>query len=571
MRDLLRRHPRLTTGWSTLVALATSQLLALALPYLVKLVIDHAIAAKDVAMLWWLGAAGVALFGLSSLTRYWGRMAASEAAERFCLDLRKRVVHHLQGLSLSYHRSRKLGDLVARVQWDTFALKQFVGQTIPAVVELVVGMVGTAVVLVILAPKLFALTFAAIPAALLIAYLYRNKIQPLSRKLSAARGRLNATAHEALACVEEVKLYDSAHEFEGKLGEQAAAEADTEIELARYQNKLFPLLNFGISFVLLGVLVAGGHMVISGTLMVGTLVAYYFYVSRALAPIRSASGLVIAWQRTRGAHERIEELLASDERLPDADEPADLDAGALRVELDDVHFTYRSTTDDEPYEALRGLSFSVDAGERVVLLGPSGAGKSTTGKLLPRLFDPESGSVTVESAHANKRPLADFDLDQWRLRVGYVGQEVLLFDGSIRENIVFGAPGEVSDAMLQRVVEVARVDEIIAQKEHGLDTRVAEKGAKLSGGQKKRIALARALVREPSILVIDQLAADLQEDLCRDIFENIRRDFDVSILYLGHRIPAGFEPDKVFWMEDGRIKRRLEPAADQADLVTTGT
>jgi ABC-type multidrug transport system fused ATPase/permease subunit len=551
---------------SGICALTIYQLLTLALPYLLKLFIDHAIAAKDIAMLWWLGGAGVALFGLSSIARYFGRLAASKAAEQFCLDLRKRVVHHLQGLSLSYHRSRKLGDMVARVQWDTYALKQFVGNTIPAVVELVVGMVGTAVILLVLAPKLFLLTFAAIPAAILIGYMYRNKIQPLSRKLSAARGKLNSTAHEALSCVEEVKLYDASHEFERRLGEHAALEAETEIELARHQSKLFPLLNFAISFVLLGVLVAGGHMAIAGTLTVGTLVAYYYYVSRALAPIRSASGLVIAWQRTQGAYERLEELLASDERLFESDTPTVLEDGELRVDVQEVTFTYRSSTTGEEFTALDGVSFSLGPQDRLVLLGPSGAGKSTTGKLIPRLFDPNQGDVAV-----NGVSLRELDLDAWRMKIGYVGQEVLLFDGTIEENIVFGAPGEVSDVQLQRVVKAARVDDVIANKEQGLQTPVAEKGAKLSGGQKKRIALARALIREPAILVIDQLAADLQEGLCRDIFENIRRDFDVSILYLGHRVPAGFEPDKVFWMEDGRIKRRLTPATDEDQLTTTGT
>lgn len=554
---------------STFFLLALHQLLALALPYLLKLFIDHAIAAKDATMLWYLGGAGVALFGLASIARYFGRLSASKAAEEYCLDLRKRVVEHLQGLSLSYHRSRKLGDLVARVQWDTYALKLFVGNTIPAVVELVVGMLGTAIILLVLAPKLFLLTFAAIPAAAIIAYVYRNKIQPLSRKLSHTRGQLNSTAHEALSCVEEIKLYDSSHEFEQKLNEQAALEAETEVELARHQAKLFPLLNFGISFVLLGVLVAGGHMAIAGTLTVGTLVAYYYCVSRALAPIRSASGLVIAWQRTKGAHERLEELLASDDRLPEADSPRTLPAGPLRIDVEDVTFTYHNPVTGEDFTALNGVSFSIEAGERVVLLGPSGAGKSTTSKLIPRLFDPDQGDV-----RANGVSLRDLDIDQWRTKIGYVGQEVLLFDGTIRENIVFGAPGDVTDEQLARAVRVARVDDVIANKDEGLDTHVAEKGAQLSGGQKKRIALARALIREPSILVIDQLAADLQEDLCRDIFENIRREFSVSILYLGHRIPAGFQPDKVFWMEDGRIKRRLadaQEAHNEDQLVTTGT
>jgi ABC-type multidrug transport system fused ATPase/permease subunit len=536
-------------------------------PYLLKLFVDTAIPQRSFDLLWTLGVAAVVIFATAALARYYGRMAIVRFAEQVRQNLRVRAFAYLQGLSLSYHRSRRLGDLVARIHYDTHTIKGFVASTIPAVIELAVTVGGTAIILLFLEPRLTLLAFAALPVALVIAYLFRDKIRPLSRKLSEHHGRVYSTVHEALTCVEEIKVYDGTHEFESRLAEQGRALRDTEVELARHQNKLFPLLNFGISLVLLGVLVGGGYMAIAGTVTVGTIVAYYYYISKSLGPVRSASSLVLSWHRVTAAIERLDELLSSQERLPEAEKPRSLDSDQVAIAFDDVTFHYRDHNTGEMFLALDGVSLEIGRGERLALLGPSGSGKSTTGKMIPRLFDPDEGEITAGGV-----PLRELELADWRQRVGYVGQNVFLFDGTIEENIRFGASGEVSDAAFERAVRAARVDDVTARKAEGLATEVGERGTSLSGGQKKRIALARALVRNPSILVIDQLAADLQEDLCREIFEMIRREYDVSILYLGHRVPAGFEPDTVYWMEDGRIKRRLHPVAEgHSQLVETGT
>ncbi|MFU8803479.1 MAG: ATP-binding cassette domain-containing protein, partial [Bradymonadaceae bacterium] len=237
--------------------------------------------------------------------------------------------------------------------------------------------------------------------------------------------------------------------------------------------------------------------------------------------------------------------------LSEPEEPQRLGEHGVDVVLEGVTFHYHDLETGKRFCALDKVSLKIAVGARVALLGPSGSGKSTTGKLLARLFDPEEGVITMGDV-----PLPELSLDDLRGRIGYVGQEVFLFNGTIEENIRFGAPGEINEDDIRRVVELAKVDEILEHKELGLMTPVGEKGARLSGGQKKRIALARALLRNPSILIIDQLASDLEEDLNRSIFEGIRDTLDLSILYLGHRIPAGFEADAVYWMEYGRLEKR---------------
>ena len=398
-----------------------------------------------------------------------------------------------------------------------------------------------------LAPKLTLLAFIAFPVAFTVAWIFRDKVKPLQDKIAEYRGRVYTTAFEGLSNTEAVKTYRAEDEFEKRVRAAGEELRDVETQLAAYRSRLLPTVNFGVSIVLISILGIGGEMALSGSISVGTLVAYYFYVSRSLGPVRQTPDLVFGWYRAKAAMERLEEILESEDELPEAKEPAAVPEGNPVIEFEQVEFSYRDRATGEEFEALRGISFAIEPQERLVILGPSGSGKSTTGKLVPRLFDPDRGSVTADGT-----PLSRFEIDAWRSKIGYVGQEVSLFHGTIRDNVAF-AIDEPDEAAFEKAVRVAAVDEMASEKTDGLETLVGEKGTKLSGGQRKRVAMARALLREPDILVVDQFAADIEQRLCRKIFEAIRREYDVSILYLGHRIPAGLEPDQVYWMEHGEI------------------
>lgn len=531
--------------------LALTHLLALTTPYLIKLVIDDAIAPGRPDLLWVIGAAGIVLYALTSITRFWGQWLTDKHGEQVWLDLRNQLYDHLQGLSLRYHGSHRIGHLIGRVHSDAFHIKQIYTSVIPGMINVVVTVGGTGIILLVLAPRLVLLALIPLPAALLIGYLFRNRIRPLSQEKMQLHGEIYSTLQESLSGIEDIKIYRGEGVFKKKLAEQGQRLMDAELRLAKDRAKLFPILDFSISFVLLGALVVGGHMVMAETLTIGTLVVFYYYIARALGPIRSASGIVFSWYSATAAMERINELLSSDEHLSEPAEPRELKDRRVGVALEGVTFHYEDLDTGKRFCALDNVSLEIPVGSRVALLGPSGSGKSTTGKLLARLFDPEEGVITMGGV-----PLPELSLDDLRGRIGYVGQEVFLFNGTIEENIRFGSPREISDEDVERVVKLAKVDEILEHKELGLMTPVGEKGARLSGGQKKRIALARALLREPSILIIDQLASDLEEELNRSIFEGIREELDLSILYLGHRVPAGFGPDAVYWMEYGRPEKR---------------
>ncbi len=545
--------------------LAVASALGLVTPYLLKLVVDDVIGAGRVEWLWPVVGVGVAAFGLKAWTRYRGKWGAQKVAQQAWFRMRNRVFEHLQGLSLGYHASADVGDHVSRVQYDTYALKNLWEAVVPSALQFLVGIGGTAVILLALAPRLTLLAFVALPLAVLVGWIFRDRVYPLSRAIAEYRGDVYSSVYDGLANVEDVKTYGGEEEFERRVREAGGDLREAELELAHHRARLFPLVNFGIALVLLGTLGVGGQMVLEGAMSVGTLVAFYFYVSRSLGPMRRAPSIVFGWYRAKAARDRIDELLDLEIVVDEPADPRPVPEGVPAVAFRDVEFAYETPEpvrregpgeggeardgDRERTTALDGVSFELAPGGRAAILGPSGSGKSTTGKLVARLFDPQAGRV-----EAGGKDLRRFDLEAWRAKIGYVGQEVGLIRGTIEQNIVFGMR-EVGEVDLERALRAAAVDEILEAREAGLATEVGERGAKLSGGQRKRIALARALVRRPDVLVVDQFAADLEQRLCREIFEAIRSEYALSVLYLGHRVPAGLEPDVEYWMERGELAR----------------
>lgn len=550
----------------------------LSAPYFFKLIIDEAIGGGDAGLLWgYAGLSAVAL-GLASFLGYLARWSGERVAAGYWLEMRDRAFRHVVGMPMARHGDLQAGELVARVQFDTYSLQSLYLSVFPATVELVVGSAVTVVAMLILAPEMTWVTLAALPLVGAIGWVFRDRVGPLTRRVARAQGAVYAGVTEGLNGLEALKTYDARGQFADQLYASGESLRDAQLGLARFQAMLFPLLNFAIALVLLGVLVVGGQMVIGGALSVGTLVAYYYYVSRSLGPIRGATGIVFGWHRATAAHARLEEIFSVQEDQHHAEPPAALPQAPAALEFQDVVFRYETrkalpqdgagpSEEGEPRPVLNGVSFSMGAGQRVALLGPSGSGKSTLGKLVARLYDPQEGQISYGGV-----ALRDFEASTWRSIIGYVGQEVFLFHGSIAENIRFGALQAVGEAEVERCARIARVDEIAALKSEGLHAQVGEKGVQLSGGQRKRVGLARALVRRPRILVIDQLAADLEASLCRAIFEDLRREFpQMAILHVDHRVPAGFGPHEVFWMEGGKVAAHVEAEETSASAARTAS
>jgi ABC-type bacteriocin/lantibiotic exporter with double-glycine peptidase domain len=298
--------------------------------------------------------------------------------------------------------------------------------------------------------------------------------------------------------------------------------------------------------VLLVALAGGGYFAIEGAMSVGGLVVTYFYLSRALGPIRSANSVVFGWQRTTAALTRIDDILHAAQSLESgnlADSPS--------LSLDAVAFAGADTP------TLTDVNLKLGPGQRIAIVAPSGAGKSTAARLILGLLEPDEGNATFgeQRMHAVR--------DAASLGIAYLGQQPFLFSGTLRENVDFGR--ELPHDELERACRIARV-EPFAGSRGGLEMTITEAGRNLSGGQQKRVALARALAARPALLVIDQLATDLEADLVAEIFSELQADSSTTVLYFGHAVPPALNPNAVYHLSNGRLVPQLE----ERDVLASG-
>jgi ATP-binding cassette, subfamily B, bacterial len=531
-----------------LLLLAISHLLALLPPYLVLLAIDHAIVPNRPDRLWLIAGVGIGVHILSSTFAYYGRLGNHRRAEALYRHTREQLFEQLQSLSLRFQHQQRTGELLSRVQYDAWALRDYQSQGIPTAIHFGVTVIGTAAILLYLAHTLVLLAIIPIPIALFLVHSFRSRIRPLSHQGMQVHAALHAALLEGIEGSESIRLHGEQPRAAERVRAAGRELEAHELRLARQSLRMAPLFDIAIATLLLASLAVGGNMVIAGSLSLGTLVTFYFYVARSLGPLRGVASIAISYQRAAAAKERIQQLMDCDDRLPTPEHPRQPPQGPHGVRFEHVTFSYHDG--ERAFTALDDVQLDLPPASRVAILGPSGSGKSTLAKLLTRLFDPQQGQICFADL-----PLTQLHLEQWRRQIGYLGQDPFLFHGTLEDNIRFGAPDATTDD-LQEALQLAAVDLLLQRKALGLQTTVGDKGVRLSGGERKRIALARALIRKPRLLIIDQLASDLQESLCKRIFEALRQRPELAILYLGHRVPAGLQPDAIYWMEDGKLSPR---------------
>ena len=548
--ELLRPYRgRVIVAMSSLV-LATAA--SLAPPYLAKLAIDDGIRAGDLEALNWI----VAAFVLSALV-YWGATYVQTylvgwVGQRALQDLRLRIFTHLQRQSIGFFSRRKTGVLISRLTNDVQALDQLVTDGIVTLFSSTLTLIGTIVILLLLDVPLALVTFlATFPLLAVGSVLFRYYAAGAFRAVRERIANVTAYLQETLSGVRIVRSFGQEPRHERRFAELNDEHRAANYRTVQLNASYFPGVEFLSSIGTAVIMLYGGYRALDGDITIGVLVAFVGYLQSFFDPIQQLSNLYSTYQQGMAAIDKIFDLLDTEPDMRDA--PGATALGAIRgdVEFDGVWFCYGDVPEDEGGQqgwALRDVSLEIRAGETVALVGATGAGKSTLAKLVARFYDPQRGVVRVDG-----QDLREVTQASLRSQLGIVPQEGFLFAGTVRENILFGRP-EANELELVGAARAVGAHEFIKALPNGYDTDVGERGTRLSAGQRQLVALARALIADPRILVLDEATANVDVHAEAAIEEGMRTLLaGRTSIVIAHRLSTVMGADRIAVLADGQI------------------
>ncbi|MFF0202297.1 ABC transporter ATP-binding protein [Streptomyces sp. NPDC005017] len=520
--------------------------LGLLLPVLIRHGIDSGVSEAALGAVW-----AASLLGLVAVLAQWAAQTAEtrmtgRTGERVLYALRLKIFAQLQRLGLDYYERELTGRIMTRMTTDVDALSTFLQTGLVTAFVSLVTFFGIMVALLVIDLELALVVFASLPLLIVATYYFRRasvKAYELARERVSV---VNAELQETVAGLRIVQAFrrerDGARHFAERSDSYRRARVHGQWLISVY----FPFVQLLSSGAAAAVLIAGSGRVAEATLTTGALVAYLLYIDLFFAPVQQLSQVFDGYQQAAVSLGRIQELLQEPTSTGAADAPREVRSLRGEIAFEDVHFAYGSA--DEPEEALTGIDLRIPAGQTVAFVGETGAGKSTLVKLVARFYDPTGGRVTVDGAD-----LRGLDLTAYRHRLGVVPQEAYLFPGTVRDAIAYGRPG-ASDAEVEAAARAVGAHEMIATLENGYLHEVAERGRNLSAGQRQLIALARAELVDPDVLLLDEATAAL--DLATEAQVNQATDRLAgrrTTLVVAHRLTTAARADRVVVMDHGRV------------------
>ncbi|MFL5931947.1 MAG: ABC transporter ATP-binding protein [Gaiellaceae bacterium] len=539
---------RLTAPYKSRTALALGSLLAatavgLAPPYLAKLALDEGIASQNFSTLAWI----VALFGvagvLSLLTSSAQTYFTGWTGERILADLRNRLFKHLQRLSLGFYERNRAGVIISRLTNDVEALDQLVTDGVTTLVQSTLILIGSSVILFFLDWKLALATLAVVPFMLAATAAFRIFSSRAYRAVRERLGLVTATLAEDIAGMRVVQAYTRERANEQRFREVNANYRAANQRTVVTNGLYFPFVDFLSTAATAVVLGYGGYLYFAGSITEGTLLAFLLYLSNFFDPVQQLSQLYNTFLAAVAALDKIMDVMDEEPEVVDRPDARELPPIEGHVAFERVRFGY-----GEGREVLHGLDLDVPAGTTVALVGHTGAGKSTIAKLLARFYEPRSGRITIDG-----HDLRDVTQESLRRQLGIVPQEGFLFAGTVHDNIAFGRPDATRDDVVAAAQTVG-AHAFIGALPDGYDTDLGERGTRLSLGQRQLVAFARALLADPSILILDEATSSVDIGTERQIELALRRLLKARTAFIiAHRLSTIRDADLIVVLEHGRV------------------
>jgi ATP-binding cassette subfamily B protein len=550
MKIILRLMSFLKKQWAmwilAFVCLTASTAFSLVIPKMLGNGIDTVLNSGRAATL--IIAAGIILgsSALRGITGYGNRYFTQVISQRVAYDLRNHLFDHLQGLSFAYFDKAQTGQLMSRATVDIEAVRAFISMGLLQILQTAFLTIGISYLLISLDWRLALMTLAFVPLMAYRAVTTSRRLRPVWLKVQQMIASLGTTLQESLSGVRIVKSFAQEKSEEKKFADDSKKLYDVQIDAAKIVAFNTPLMVFLIGAPTALVLWYGGRQVIAGNLTIGGVVQFIMYLGMLAMPIRALGMVTNMYSRSMSAGERILEILDTTSQVKDKPDALVLDKLKGQVSFEDVSFSYA-----ENAPALHSINFSVQQGQLVALVGASGSGKSTIINLILRFYDVSGGRITMDGID-----IRDISLASLRKNIGTAQQDVFLFSTTIGNNIAYGMP----DATLEQVIEAAKAAQIhdfIMGLPDGYETWVGERGHTLSGGEKQRVTIARAILKNPSILILDEITSSVDAETER----LIRRAVDELIkgrttFIISHRLPIITNADLILVIKDGQIVER---------------
>ena len=511
-------------------------------PLIVAQVISTVQAGTDLG---WLVPALIALVIGSAILSSVRHYLLQRTGESVVLSSRRHLVARLLNLPISQFDARRTGDLVSRVGADSTMLRAVLTQGLVEAIGGLVTFVGSIIAMLIIDMILFGLTFSVVVSSMVIVIVLSRRIRVYSRRAQDRVGDLTASVERAISAVRTVRAANAVQREIDSVDDDSRGAWRAGLDVARISAFVIPISGIAMQVSFLVVLGVGGFRVASGAIDVAQLVSFILFLFMMIMPLGQAIGAFTSVAQALGALGRIQEIidLPSESANDVVTDTLDGKLGAVAIEFDKVNFAY-----DPETPILTNISFTVKTGNRIALVGPSGSGKSTILSLIERFYDPQSGTIRLGG-----HDIRALDRAELRAAIGYVEQDAPVLAGSIRDNLVLGAP-DATDADCIAVLDEVNLANIVERDERGIHSPVGEGGVLLSGGERQRLAIARALLAAAPILLLDESTSSLDglnEQLMKDAIDRVSAKR--TLIVIAHRLSTVIDSNQIVVLRKGEV------------------
>ena len=490
-----------------------------------------------------LAVVAVVISFLSNLFRYLGSWTIETMRARTLQRMRNEMFSRVMDMNVGYFSEQRKGDIISKITSDIGVVQFCITNTLQVSFREPFLIVGYIVMMVAISWELSIFSILFLPVVALIIGSIVKRLRHPARTNQHRMGEMVSTLEESLAGIKVIKSYNATRYVKRKFFEISADLARLTLSMARRQQLASPMSEFlGITAVGV-ILVFGGSLVTKGSLDPGGFIAFVAIFSPITRPVRTFIDQFANINQGIAAGERIFSVIDTRPEIEDRRGARELKGLREKIEFRDVHFSY-----DGQREVIDGISFEIRRGETVALVGPSGGGKSTLSELLPRFYDPASGEIAIDGI-----PLRDYTQESLRAHMSVVAQDTVLFNDTIESNIAMGKPGATHEEIVE-AARIANADQFIREGAEGYSTNIGDRGVKLSGGQRQRLSIARAVLKNPDILILDEATSALDTESEKLVQEALNKLLEGrTSVVIAHRLSTIHNADKIIVVDHGRI------------------